>query len=121
MGNLGRRIQDLEEQLTAESAREPSEVFVQLRAILNELAALKSSCAPGLRGGVAIEPEHIPRKILGPGYTSEDLWRLAVSRVVEAGKAPAERTEAYVGLLCKTWGRGGKDPGAVVEWERHGA
>ena len=54
--------------------------------ILDELASLKASRAVHYRGGtpmVRIEPEDMPGKILGPGYTPEDVWKLARRRVLE--------------------------------------
>jgi hypothetical protein len=117
MGSIGRRIEDLERRILRTARPEPGEHLGHLKAILGELAALKSSCAMHLRGGVSVEPENIPRRVLGPGYTNEGLWRLAVERTVEAGKVPAERADAYLELMRATWTRGGKDPDAVVEWE----
>jgi hypothetical protein len=51
--------------------------------ILNEVALLKASGAGGFRGGVPIEPEDIPGKILGADYTWEQLVELASRRVLE--------------------------------------
>ena len=116
MGSLERRIQELEGRIDTDSVRGPSESFTHLREILNELAALKASCADGFRGGVEIEPESIPRKILGPNYTHGDLLGLAVSRTVEAGKAPTERARVYLDYLREIGARRGKDLGDVVEW-----
>ncbi len=115
------RIRKLEEQFEAEAERKPSESFTHLRAILDELAALKSSCAAHERGGVQIVPENIPGKVLGPGYTHARLMDLAVSRAVEAGLVPADRAHAYLDYLRGMRQRGGRDPDAVVEWERRGA
>ena len=50
---------------------------------MDELAHLKSSRAVHYRAGERIEPEDIPGKILGPGYTWEDLRELAIKRVLE--------------------------------------
>ncbi len=121
MGSIDRRLQDLEERFAAGSAHEPSEISRHLRAVLDEFAALKQSCAVRWTPEGTVPGENVPRRVLGPGYTHEDLWRLAVLRTVDAGRAPAERVEAYVGFLRGTWERAGKDPGAVVEWERRGA
>jgi hypothetical protein len=124
MGSIDRRIGALERQFAADSAargpQEPSEVITHLRAILREFAMLKASCAPGLRGGVPIEPENIPRRILGPGYTHDELLRLAVERTVEAGSTPAERADVYLKFMRDVGNRHGKDPDAIVEWERGG-
>jgi hypothetical protein len=54
-----------------------------IRDTLNEFASLKASGAAHSRGGKRIEPEDIPAKILGPGYTKEELWELAERRVRE--------------------------------------
>jgi len=57
-----------------------------IRDILDEFASLKASRALHYRGGKRIEPEDIPGKILGPGYTEEDVWELAERRVLERGR-----------------------------------
>jgi hypothetical protein len=119
MGSVNRRIGDLERRLAGTANPGRSETFGHLAAILDELALLKSGRAVYYRGGVRMEPENIPRKILGPDYTHADLSRLAVTRSVESGKVPAERTEAYIKFLHASTARAGKDPDAVVEWERH--
>jgi hypothetical protein len=119
MGNVERRMENLAQRIQQTTEPEPSEPYRHLKAILDELALLKSSCAVYYRGGVRMEPENIPRKILGPDYTHADLSRLAVTRSVEAGKVPAERTEAYIKFLHASTARAGKEPDAVVEWERH--
>lgn len=118
MGGIDRRLEDLKRRILRSAHPETSAASVHLRVILNELGALKSSCAEHQRGGVRMEPENIPRRILGPGYTHVDLLRLAVSRSVGAGRVPAERVEAYVRFLRESWERAGKDLDAVVEWER---
>ncbi len=59
MGNIDKRIQELEKQFAVRTAHEPSESFTHLRYILDELAALKASSAHGFRGGVPIVPEYI--------------------------------------------------------------
>lgn len=118
MRDIDRRIQKLEEQLAATDTPESDESFLHLQHILDELAALKSSCAEGLRGGVPIVPKNIPGKILGPGYTHAQLMGLAVSRCVEAGTVPAERAHDYLQYLRDLWQREGCDPDDVVEWER---
>ena len=89
MGTLDCRVEDLE-RLLAETAN-PGEPAPQLGAILRELATLKASCAPGLRGGVPVEPEQIPRRILGPSYTHSELLRLATARASEAGAPSTSR------------------------------
>jgi hypothetical protein len=102
MGNVDRRrIENLERRFSKPTEPGRSEVSKHLKTILNELATLKSSCAVYYRGGVRMDPENIPRKILGPDYTNEDLWRLAVERTVEDGRVPVERKQGY------------------IEWRRH--
>jgi hypothetical protein len=54
-----------------------------VRDILNEFAYLKASRAVHYRDGMRVEPEDIPGKILGSGYTSEQMWALAAKRVSE--------------------------------------
>jgi hypothetical protein len=39
------------------------------------------------RGNKRIEPEDMPGKILGPGYTTEDVWELARKRVLERSRS----------------------------------
>jgi hypothetical protein len=86
MGSLENRISRLEgrieppEDLGAELRR------AVVRDILDELARLKASRAVHYRGGnppTPIEPENIPGKILGPGYTTGQMVELAVRRVFE--------------------------------------
>ena len=117
MASIDRRISDLQRQL-GRVDQEPSEVYLQLKAVIREISSLKASAAVDYRAGRRIQGENIPRQLLGPGYTNEDLWRLAVSRCVEAGTVPAEITEACLGVLRECWERGGKNPDAVVKWER---
>ena len=120
MGGLGRRIGGLERRLQAGEPRGPSAAFSHLMAILGELAALRASGATHLRGGVRVEPEDIPRRVLGPGYTHGQLVGLAVSRAVEAGKVPAERAQDYLDFLRATSERHGKDPDAVADFRGGG-
>ena len=54
-----------------------------LAAIYDELSRLRSSQAVHYRGGVRIEPENLPEKLLGPGYTHAELRELAVARGLE--------------------------------------
>jgi len=84
MGNISRRIGDLEARIPpppedAAAARRK----VLLRETLDELARLKASRAVHYRAGKRIEGEDIPLRLLGPGYTTEDVWRLAHRRVLE--------------------------------------
>jgi hypothetical protein len=89
-------------------------------AILGELGELRASGATHLRAGVRVEPEDVPRKFLGPGYTRGQLLGLAVSRAVEAGKVPAERAHDYLDFLRATSERNGKDPDAVADFRGGG-
>ncbi len=100
-GGIGRRIGDLERRASKPTETGRSEVFLHLKTILDELAYLKQSCAPGLRGGVPIEPENIPQKVLGPDYTHRQLLELAISRSVESGRVPAERSQANLEYMCE--------------------
>ena len=113
MGGLDRRIGNLERAFE-DAPRGPSAAFAHLLAILDELAALRSSGAAHCRGGVRVEPEDVPRKVLGPGYTHGQLLGLAVSRAVEAGKVPTERAHDYVDHMRAMCERNGKDPDAAV-------
>ncbi len=79
---VSRRIRGLEERFAAKPVRGPSEPARHLRAILDELAALRRGCFGG------------------------DLLELAVSAAVEAGKVPSERADAYLELVRGMLGRG---------------
>jgi hypothetical protein len=91
MGSIERRIEDLEQRLIGPAADEEAErrrAVVHntvVHNILDEFAGLKASRAVHYRGGKRIEPEDIPGKILGPGYTTRDVWELAERRVRERG------------------------------------
>ena len=117
MGSIDKRISDLQRRLGRH--QEPSEAYLQLKAVLKELSSLKASAAVHYRAGRRVEGENIPRRVLGRGYTHDDLWRLAVSRCVRSGTVPAAMTEACVGFMRERWERAGKDPDSVVEWERY--
>ncbi len=54
-----------------------------IRDTLDEFARLKAARAVHYRAGKRIEGEDIPLRLLGPGYTTEDVWRLAHRRVLE--------------------------------------
>jgi hypothetical protein len=88
MGSLDKRIEALEG-LIQPPEQEDEAVALRralIRDILDEFASLKASRAVHYRGGKRIEPEDIPGKILGPGYTKEDVWELARRRVLERGR-----------------------------------
>jgi hypothetical protein len=108
-----RRIANLERRL--KDGEPPTLAFLHLMAILGELAALRASAATHLRAGVRVEPEDVPRQVLGAGYTHGQLVGLAVSRAVEAGKVPTERAHDYVDHMRAMCARNGKDPDAVAE------
>jgi hypothetical protein len=87
MGSIERRIEYLEQHIRPpEKDKDAALRRALINDILDELASLKASRAVHYRGGtpmVRIEPEDIPGKILGPGYTPEDVWKLARRRVLE--------------------------------------
>ena len=65
-----------------------------LAAIFDELSSLRSSQAVRYRGGVRIEPENLPEKLLGEDYTCEQLRELAIARALEKrGYSTAEIAE----------------------------
>ena len=121
MGSIENRLRRLEERTPA---REPEHTpaFSKLRATLDELAALKSSRAPGYRGGVPIVPEDIPGRVpgreLGPGYTHAQLYTLAAERAsvrVGAEVFPLEDVPAAVEALAVLHKARGGDPEAVAD------
>ncbi len=63
------------------------------REVMEEFGRLKASRAVGYRGQGPgkplrrIEPEDIPGRILGPGYTTGDMITLAIERVFERSGA----------------------------------
>jgi hypothetical protein len=87
MGSINKRIEYLEQHIRPpEKDKDAALRRALMHDILDELASLKASRAVHYRGGtpmVRIEPEDIPGKILGPGYTPEDVWKLARRRVLE--------------------------------------
>jgi hypothetical protein len=84
MGSIDKRITDLEGRIPPPPEDEvAARRKVLLRETLDELARLKASGAVHYRAGRRIEGEDIPLKILGPGYSREDVWRLAHRRVLE--------------------------------------
>jgi len=87
MASRNKRIEYLEQHMRPpEKDKDAALRRALINDILDELAGLKASRAVHYRGGtpmVRIEPEDIPGKILGPGYTPEDVWKLARRRVLE--------------------------------------
>jgi hypothetical protein len=87
MGSLERRIEYLEQRIRPPEKDKAAALQTALiRDILDEFASLKASRAVHYRGGKRIEPEDMPGKILGPGYTTDDVWELARRRVLERGR-----------------------------------
>ena len=90
MGSIDRRIEALEGRIQPPTSPEDETAARQralTRDILDEFASLRASCAVHYRGNKRIEPEDIPRKILGPGYSTENVWELARKRVLERGRS----------------------------------
>ena len=83
MGSIGKRLENLERLVGPPEDESAERRRSVAREILDEFARLKASGAVHYRGGVRIEPEDIPGKILGAGYTSEQMWELAAKRVSE--------------------------------------
>jgi len=87
VANVDNRIGRLERNRPPEEDPEAALRWAVTRDILNEFARLKASRgANSWRGGdpmVRIEPEDIPGKTLGEGYTTGDMMELAVRRVFE--------------------------------------
>ena len=86
MASIGRRIEALEGLIQPPaSPKDEAAAFRRalIRNMLDEFAHLKASRAVHYRAGKRIEPENIPGRILGPGYTKGELWELAVRRVLE--------------------------------------
>ena len=83
MGSIGKRLENLERLVGPSDDGGFEHRRTVVRGILDEFARLKSSRAVHYRAGVRVEPEDIPGKILGAGYTSEQLWELAAKRVSE--------------------------------------
>jgi|ERR671910_1503117 hypothetical protein len=85
MGGIGKRIEYLEQRIQPPEQEDEAVALKRalIRDTLDEFASLKASRAVHYRGGQRIEPEDIPAKILGPGYTPEDVRKLARRRVLE--------------------------------------
>jgi hypothetical protein len=87
VASLDKRLEYLEQRIRPPEKDKAAALQTALiRDILDEFASLKASRAVHYRGGKRIEPEDIPGKILGPGYTKEDVWELARRRVLERGR-----------------------------------
>ena len=89
MASIERRIEVLEGRIQPPTSPEDGAAARQralARDILEEFASLKASRAVHHRGGKRIEPEDIPGKILGFGYTTGDEWELARRLVLERGR-----------------------------------
>jgi hypothetical protein len=87
MGSIDKRITYLEQHIRPPEKDKAAALQTALiRDILDEFASLKASRPVHYRGGKRIEHEDIPGKILGPGYTAEDVWELARRRVLERGR-----------------------------------
>jgi hypothetical protein len=90
MASIGRRIEALEGRIQLPTSPEDETAARQralARDILDEFSGLRASCAVHYRGNKRIEPEDMPGKILGPGYTTEDVWELARKRVLERSRS----------------------------------
>ncbi|HKH37928.1 MAG TPA: hypothetical protein VKA82_12270 [Rubrobacter sp.] len=111
MASIGRRIEALEGLVQPPASPKDKGAALRrtlMRNILDEFARLKASRAVGYRAGKRIEPENIPRRILGAGYTKGQLWELAVRRVVlerEHKTAPDILSADTVEDLVETWTR----------------
>jgi hypothetical protein len=88
MGSIDKRIESLEQRIRPPELEDEDAALrtALIRDTLDELASLKASRAVHYRGGKRIEPEDMPGKILGPGYTREDVWELARRLVLERGR-----------------------------------
>jgi len=87
VASLDKRIEYLEQRIRPPEKDKAAALQTALiRDILDEFASLKASRAVHYRGGKRIEPEDIPGKVLGPGYTTKDVWELARRRVFERGR-----------------------------------
>jgi len=88
MGGIGKRIEYLEQHIQPPEQEDEAAALQRalIRDTLDEFASLKASRVVHYRGGKRIEPEDIPAEILGPGYTTEDVWELARKRVLEGGR-----------------------------------
>jgi len=88
MGGIGKRIEYLEQRIQPPEQEDEAAALQKalIRDTLGEFASLKASRAVHYRGGKRIEPEDMTAEILGPGYTTKDVWELARKRVLEGGR-----------------------------------
>jgi len=111
MGSINKRIEALEGLIQPPASPKDEAAALRralIRDILDEFARLKASRAVHYRGGtpmVRIEPEDIPGKILGPGYTTGQMMELAIRRVLEREHktAPDVLSACTVEHLVQTW------------------
>jgi hypothetical protein len=83
MGSIDKRLENLERLVGPPEEKSAERRRSVAHEILDEFARLKASGAAHYRTGVRIEPEDKPGKILGLGYTAEQMWELAGRRVIE--------------------------------------
>ena len=102
-GNIRVRLDRIEARMPAPEDG-PSGASEKLRAVLDELASLKSSGASYYRGGVLVEGEDVPGRILGPGYTFGGLVRLAAERAADGGAFGRDEVPAAVESLRRLSG-----------------
>ena len=83
MSSMDKRVDALEQKFSEPSEGRPRGLDPDLAAIFDEISALKSSRAVRYRAGERIEPENLPEKLLGEGYTHAELRELAIARGLE--------------------------------------
>jgi hypothetical protein len=84
MGSIDNRIGRLEQNRPPKEDPEADLKWAVTCDILEEYSRLKASRAKNVsRGGVPIEPEDIPGRVLGEEYTHGQMMELAVRRVFE--------------------------------------
>ena len=108
--NIHGRLERLEGQIPPSVDEAAALRQAVIRDIMNEFGRLRASRARGFRGGVPIEPEDIPGKILGPTYTTGQMMELAVRRVFErADVADEGLIEGWTRTFEKLFARQGQD------------
>jgi hypothetical protein len=106
VGSIDRRLDDLEGHFRQPDEDHEAELQrARWRAILNEFAGLKASRAVHYCANKRVEPEDIPGKILGPGYTTGEVWELAARRVFEREReiAPEILSEEDIEEMFANW------------------